>query len=83
MIAYGRTVNSFAGGFNTLTTSGIYAFNQLDVNKVDSDLNFMVDIIEGGMTEDQRAKIVGKRLGIIFTKLYNVQVPEVEFKTLS
>ena len=55
------------------------------MNKADSDLNQMVDIIDNAAITDKdvKARQIGKKLGIIFTKLYNVQVPEVEFKTLS
>ena len=53
--------------------------------KTDSDLNKMIDIIEDVSITDERdrARQIGTKLGIIFTKLYNVQVPEVEYKTLS
>jgi hypothetical protein len=52
--------------------------------KTDSDLNQILDIIEAVSITDERdrARQIGKKLGIIFTKLYNVQVPEVEYKTL-
>lgn len=85
MIAYGRTVNSFAGGFNSMTTFGIYAFNLLDMAKTANDLNLMLDIKEDPAITDERerAQKIGTILGQIFTKLYNVQVPDVEFKTLS
>lgn len=43
----------------------------------------MVDIIDDvAILKDNKARQIGKKLGTIFKKLYNVQVPEVEFKTL-
>ena len=82
MIAFGRTANSFAGSFNTMTTSGIYLFNQLDMTVTTNDFNTMLDLKdeESTLGEGKNAKEIGKQLGKIFTKLYNVQVPAVKYE---
>ena len=38
MIAVGRTVNSFSGGFNTMTTVAVYSFNLLNLNDETNDI---------------------------------------------
>ena len=83
MIAFGRTTNSFAGSFNTMTTSGIYLFNQLDMAATTNDFKTMLDDKDSETTTGEHAKKIGVTLGKIFTKLYNVQVPEVKYETLS
>jgi hypothetical protein len=38
MIAVGRTVNSFSGGFNTMTTLAVYSFNLLNLDDPNNDI---------------------------------------------
>ena len=84
MIAVGRTVNSFSGGFNTMTTVAVYSFNLLNLNDKNNDIRKMVEIINGtetrNFTVEQRPKEVGKVVGNIFTKIFNVQVPDVQYQ---
>jgi hypothetical protein len=84
MIAVGRTVNSFSGGFNTMTTLAVYSFNLLNLSDENNDITKMLDIIEdipaGTYTNEARPKEVGKILGKIFTKIFNVQVPDVQYQ---
>ncbi len=83
MIAVGRTVNSFSGGFNTMTTLAVYSFNLLNLSDSNNDITKMLDIIdepENATTTDDKAKRVGKILGKIFTKIFNVQVPDVQYQ---
>lgn len=46
MIAVGRTVNSFSGGFNTMTTLAVYAFNLLNLDDSSNDIVVMLNIAE-------------------------------------
>jgi hypothetical protein len=84
MIAVGRTVNSFSGGFNTMTTLAVYSFNLLNLSDPNNDITKMLDIIDTAetatITTDTKAKDVGKILGKIFTKIFNVQVPDVQYQ---
>ncbi len=83
MIAVGRTVNSFSGGFNTMTTLAVYSFNLLNLNDENNDITKMLVIIEDNTTKytvDTKAVAVGKILGKIFTKIFNVQVPDVQYQ---
>jgi len=83
MIAVGRTVNSFSGGFNTMTTLAVYSFNLLNLSDENNDITKMLDIIDDATTKyttDTKAKEVGKILGKIFTKIFNVQVPDVQYQ---
>jgi hypothetical protein len=84
MIAVGRTVNSFSGGFNTMTTLAVYSFNLLNLSDENNDITKMLDIIDdkpaGKYTNEARPKEVGKILGKIFTKIFNVQVPDVQYQ---
>ena len=84
MIAVGRTVNSFSGGFNTMTTLAVYSFNLLNLSDPNNDITMMLDIIDSvestTNTTDMKAKKVGKILGKIFTKIFNVQVPDVQYQ---
>jgi hypothetical protein len=84
MIAVGRTVNSFSGGFNTMTTLAVYSFNLLNLSDPNNDITQMLDIIDKAedatTTTDTKAKAVGKILGKIFTKIFNIQVPDVQYQ---
>jgi hypothetical protein len=80
LIAVGRTVNSFSGGFNTMTTTAVYAFNLLDMTNTDNDLTKMMMFYDGTTTSTNKPKDVGKVLGNIFTKIFNVQVPDVQYQ---
>jgi hypothetical protein len=84
MIAVGRTVNSFSGGFNTMTTLAVYSFNLLNLSDKNNDITKMLDLIDKAedttFTTDIKAKEVGKILGKIFTKIFNIQVPDVQYQ---
>lgn len=96
IIAVGRTVNSFSGGFNTAATVVIQGFQIF---------NFDSEVASGSETANDYAnypyglKLVrlientelpavtnnavefGKILGKIFTKFFNVQVPDVQYQS--
>ena len=96
IIAVGRTVNSFSGGFNTAATVVIQGFQIF---------NFDGEVASGSETANDYAnypyglKLVrlientelpavtnnavefGKILGKIFTKFFNVQVPDVQYQS--
>lgn len=84
LIAVGRTVNSFSGGFNTMTTLAVYAFNLLNLDDPSNDINKMIAITAetetATNTADVKARRVGIVLGKIFTKIFNVQVPDVQYQ---
>ena len=88
LIAVGRTVNSFSGGFNTMTTLAVYLFNLLNLDDPTNDITNMLTISKWGNTasgvtpvinDDTKSTEVGKVLGKIFTKIFNVQVPDVQY----
>jgi hypothetical protein len=96
IIAVGRTVNSFSGGFNTAATVVIQSFQIF---------NFEGEVESGSETADDYASYTygikllrliedtelpavthnaaefGKILGKIFTKFFNVQVPDVQYES--
>ena len=87
LIAVGRTVNSFSGGFNTMTTLAVYSFNLLNLSEPTNDITMMLDKVDAAApstvttaTKDATARAVGKILGKIFTKIFNVQVPDVQYQ---
>ena len=86
LIAVGRTVNSFSGGFNTMTTLAVYAFNLLNLDDPNNDIVVMLTTAEQSTaapstwTDASKANAVGKTLGKIFTKIFNVQVPDVQYQ---
>jgi hypothetical protein len=86
VIAVGRTVNSFSGGFSTATTLVTYVvFDLLSLNQGNSDLNTMMNFIEKNngvsatLSVNDQAQGVGKSYGRIFTKIFNMQVPDVQY----
>lgn len=95
IIAVGRTVNSFSGGFNTIATIVVQSFSIFNFEgEVDAaqetDLDYakysyglkMLRLIDN--TEipavDNNAIEFGKIFGKIFTKFFNVQVPDVQYR---
>ena len=84
VIAIGRTINSFSGGFNTLTTLGVYFINLLNLSDSSNDLVKMIIYFDGQVdpviaADPDASKLVGKVLGKILKKILNVQVPEVKY----
>jgi nicotinate-nucleotide pyrophosphorylase len=79
----GRTVNSFSGGFNTMTTLAVYAFNIIDMTQ-SADKNDIVKMAtiynDSSKTIEVKAKSIGIIAGTIFTKIFNVQVPDVQYQ---
>lgn len=74
VIAVGRTVNSFSGGFSTATTLVTYVvFNLFSMTNGSGDLNTMMNYIERNngvsatLTDNMQAQGVGKSYGRIFT----------------
>jgi hypothetical protein len=87
LIAVGRTVNSFSGGFNTMTTLAVYSFNLLNLSEPTNDITMMLDKVDAAApssvttaNKDATARAVGTILGKIFTKIFNVQVPDVQYQ---
>jgi len=82
-------VNSFSGGFNTATTLVVYFFNLLSLTDLSAstyasstnDIIKMLGYIQYETAANNPPKKVGKVLGKIFTKIFNVQVPEVQYKS--
>jgi hypothetical protein len=96
IIAVGRTVNSFSGGFNTLATVVIQGFQIFTFNgevasadETDADYaNYTYGLKLVRLIEDTELPAVtnnavefGKILGKIFTKFFNVQVPDVQYQS--
>lgn len=95
IIAVGRTINSFSGGFNTAATvflQSLSIFNfDGEVTSGETEENYdgysyglkMLRLIED--TElpdvDNNVQEFGKILGKIFTKFFNVQVPDVQYQS--
>ena len=68
-----------------MTTLAVYFFNLLNLSDSTNDINVMLDIVESTDTtkwpnDDVKANAVGKVLGKIFTKIFNVQVPDVQYQ---
>lgn len=96
IIAVGRTVNSFSGGFNTAATVVIQGFQIFtfngevaSANETDADYaNYTYGLKLVRLIEDTELPAVtnnavefGKILGKIFTKFFNVQVPDVQYQS--
>lgn len=95
IIAVGRTINSFSGGFNTAATVFLQSLNIFnfdgEVTSGETADNYagysyglkMLRLIED--TENpavtNNALEFGKILGNIFTKFFNVQVPDVQYQS--
>lgn len=80
IISVGRTVNSFSGGFNTVTTIGVYFLNLLNFDDPDNDIVVMYNTYLAASPSDAQIKDFGLRLGKGFTKIFNVQVPSVQYQ---
>ena len=69
-----------------MTTLAVYAFNLLNLDDSSNDIVVMLNIAEQSTvspstwTPDTKANAVGKILGKIFTKIFNVQVPDVQYQ---
>ena len=96
IIAVGRTVNSFSGGFNTAATVVIQGFQIFtftgevaSANETVADYaNYPYGLKLVRLIEDTELPAVtnnaiefGKILGKIFTKFFNVQVPDVQYQS--
>ncbi len=96
IIAVGRTVNSFSGGFNTAATVVIQGFQIFNfdgevasASETDTDYaNYPYGLKMVRLIEDTELPAVtdnaiefGKILGKIFTKFFNVQVPDVQYQS--
>lgn len=96
IIAVGRTVNSFSGGFNTAATVVIQGFQIFTFNgevasaneTVADYANYTYGLKLVRLIEDTELPAVtnnavefGKILGKIFTKFFNVQVPDVQYQS--
>ena len=95
IIAFGRTINSFSGGFNTAATVVVQGFQiftftgEVDAaTETDTDYaNYpyglkmlrLIDDTERPAVTDNALEF-GKLLGKIFTKFFNVQVPDVQYQ---
>lgn len=96
IIAAGRTVNSFSGGFNTLATVAIQGFQIFtftgevaSASETATDYeNYTYGIKLLRLIENTELPAVtdnaiefGKIFGKIFTKFFNVQVPDVQYQS--
>ncbi len=63
-----------------MTTTAVYVFNLLDLSNQDNDVTKMMMIYDGSTTSTNKPKDVGKIMGNIFTKIFNVQVPDVQYQ---
>lgn len=96
IIAVGRTVNSFSGGFNTAATIAVQSFSifnfegevaaaqetDLDYAKYSYGLKMLrlIENTEVPAVADNDIEF-GKLFGKIFTKFFNVQVPDVQYQS--
>lgn len=96
IIAFGRTINSFSGGFNTAATVVVQGFQifALDgevaaASETDQDYaNYpyglkmirLIDNTERPAVSDNALEF-GKLFGKVFTKFFNVQVPDVQYQS--
>lgn len=95
IISVGRTLNSFSGGFNTaatVITQGLSIFNfEGEVTTAETTTDFdgysyglkMARLIEGteNPTSAHPTRDFGMYLGKIFTKFFNIQVPDVQYQS--
>lgn len=79
IIAIGKTVNSFSGQFNTLANMFVVGLNLLNFDDVDNDIVNMYEAATAASPTDAEIQDFGRRFGMIFTLLFNVQVPEVQY----
>ncbi len=69
-----------------MTTLAVYTFNLLNLNDANNDIVRMLNIVDASTatpstwTVDTKAAAVGKILGQIFTKIFNFQVPDVQYQ---
>lgn len=69
-----------------MTTLAVYSFNLLNLQDSNNDIVRMLNIVEASTTApstwtvDTKAAAVGKILGQIFTKIFNFQVPDVQYQ---
>ena len=63
-----------------MTTLAVYAFNLLDLTASDNDIANMMKLYDGTKTSTNKPKDIGKIMGKIFTKIFNVQVPDVQYQ---
>jgi hypothetical protein len=96
IIAFGRTINSFSGGFNTAATVVIQGFQIFSLDgevaaATETDADYakysyglkmirLVDDTERPNVTDNAIEF-GKLLGKVFTKFFNVQVPDVQYQS--
>jgi len=79
IIAIGKTVNSFSGQFNTLANMFVVGLNLLNFDDIDNDIVHMYEAATVASPTDAEIQDFGRRFGAIFTLLFNVQVPEVQY----
>ena len=98
IIAFGRTVNSFSGGFNTAATVvvqglQIFSFTGEVASATETENDYenyayglkmlrLIDNTERPAVTDNALEF-GKLLGKIFTKFFNVQVPDVQYQSFN
>ena len=70
-----------------MTTLAVYSFNLLNLSEPTNDITMMLDKVDAAApssvttaNKDATARAVGTILGKIFTKIFNVQVPDVQYQ---
>lgn len=80
IIAVGRTINSFSGGFNTLMTSAVYALNLLNFADTANPMVIMSSIVTTSSFSDDDLQAYGLQFSTIIKNLANVKVPEAQYQ---
>ena len=78
IITFGRTVNSISGLFNTATTAFAYILNNMDATQTTSIFYQMDADVTAASVMD-----FGTSIGIIFTSVFNIQVPNVQYNSFT
>lgn len=80
IIAVGRTINSFSGGFNTVMTSVVYCLNLLDFADTTNPMVIMYSIVDNSSLTDDDFEAYGLGFSTIIKNLANVKVPEAQYQ---
>lgn len=80
IISIGKTVNSFSGSFNTLSNLLVYGLNQLNFDDANNNIVNMYKVSQKASPTEAEVQDFGKRLGSVFTNIFNVKIPAVQYQ---
>lgn len=82
IISIGRTINSVAGGLNTIATLAVYGLNTIDFANPNNHLVNMYSIVNDATPNNDDILYYGYYLAMMVKAIFNINVPDAQYNSL-